>query len=365
MCEQILAPMWRGFFLRVPMIKPQKLQPGDKVATVSLSWGGPGTYPHRYQAGKQQLQDQFGLIVVETPHALSDADWLKNNPQARADDLMVAFAEPSIKAIVSTIGGDDSIRLLPHLDLDIIRSNPKILMGYSDTTITHMVCFKSGLISFYGPAIMAGFAENGGMFPYMVDSVRKTLFSAAPIGNIAPNTDGWTVEMLDWANPENQSRKRKLNPSAGWKFIQGKGVQRGHLMGGCFEVLDWLRGTEYWPELDAWQNAILFLETSEEAPPPNAVLHGLRCYAAIGVLSKLSGILFARPGGEIPVEQFEEYDQALRQVVAEEEGLVDLPIITRMDFGHTDPMFVLPYGVQAEIDCDGQQFAIIENAVAD
>ncbi len=89
------------------MIKPQKLQPGDKVATVSLSWGGPGTIPHRYEAGKKQLQDEFGLVVVEMPHTLSDADWLHRNPQARADDLMAAFADPTIKGIISTIGGDD------------------------------------------------------------------------------------------------------------------------------------------------------------------------------------------------------------------------------------------------------------------
>lgn len=351
--------------MRVDMIKPQKLQPGDKVAAISLSWGGPGTFPHRYEVGKQQLQDEFGLTVVETPHALRDAAWLQRNPQARAEDLMGAFADPSIKAIISTIGGDDSIRILPYLDLDIIRATPKIVLGYSDTTITHMACFKAGLVSFYGPAIMAGFAENGGMFPYMVDSVRKTLFSSAPIGDIAPNADGWTVEMLDWADPENQPRKRRLNPSEGWKFIQGEGVRRGHLVGGCFEILDWLRGTDFWPAPDVWQDAVLFLETSEEAPPPSTVQYGLRTYAATGVLEKLSGILFARPGGPIPPERFVEYDEVLRQVVTEEEGLSDLPIVTGMDFGHTDPMFVLPYGVQAEIDCDAQRLTIVESAVVD
>ncbi len=345
------------------IIKPQKLYPGDKVATISLSWGGPGTFPHRYQAGKQQLQDEFGLVVTETPHALRDAAWLQRNPQARADDLMQAFVDPTIKAIVSTIGGDDSIRILPYLDLDVIRTHPKIFMGYSDTTITHMACFKAGLISFYGPAIMAGFAENGGMFPYMVNSVRKTLFSSKPIGNLAPNKDGWAVEVLDWAVPENQHRKRKLNDSSGWKFIQGQGTRQGHLLGGCLEVLDWLRGTDFWPEPSQWQDTILFLETSEEAPSPEIVKRSLRSCAAMGILKRLSGILFARPGGQVPPEKFAEYDEAILEVVVEEERLTNLPIITHMDFGHTDPMFVLPYGVIAEINCDLHQFTIIDNAV--
>jgi muramoyltetrapeptide carboxypeptidase LdcA involved in peptidoglycan recycling len=347
------------------MIKPKKLQPGDTIAAITLSWGGPGTFPHRYVAGKKQLQEEFGLKVVETPHALQDADWIYNNPRARAEDLMNAFADPSIKAILSTIGGNDSIRVLPYLDLDVIRSNPKVFMGYSDTTVTHMACFKAGLVSFFGPAMMAGFAENGGMFPYMVDSVRRSLFSPVAIGKIEPNTGGWTAELLDWADPENQLRKRKLTPSTGWSFLQGQGVRQGHLIGGCLEVLDFLRGTDFWPESAAWEKAILFLETSEDAPPPAVLKYSLRSYAAMGIMQKLSGILFARPGGDISPDQFQGYDAVLRQVVTQEEGLSELPIITHMDFGHTDPMFVLAYGVRAEINCDAQAFAILENTVTD
>src|SRR6266511_675221 len=99
------------------MIKPPKLMPGDTIAAISLSWGGAYTFPQRYLAGKQQFQDAFGLRAVESRYALKDAAWLARNPQARAEDLMQAFADPTIKAIISTIGGDDSIRILPHLDL--------------------------------------------------------------------------------------------------------------------------------------------------------------------------------------------------------------------------------------------------------
>ncbi|HEY5730607.1 MAG TPA: S66 peptidase family protein [Anaerolineales bacterium] len=345
------------------MIKPPRLKPGDKVATVSPSWGGPSVFPHRYQAGVQQLEIEFGLSVVEMPHTLKDAAWLARNPRARADGLMQAFGDPSIKGIITTIGGDDSIRLLPYIDLDVIRNNPKVFIGYSDATISHMLCFKAGLVSFYGPTIMAGFAENGGLFPYMINSVRKTLFQTDVIGVIEPNTEGWTVERLEWGEPANQEKKRALNPCTGWKYLQGTGVHRGYLLGGCIEVFDWLRGTKLWPTPEMWQDAIIFLETSEEAPSPTNVKYVLRAFAAVGVLNRLSGILFGRPGGDFPVERFEEYDQVILQVVRDEEGLEDLPIITNMDFGHTDPMFVLPYGVQAEIDCENQRFSILENAV--
>ena len=345
------------------MIKPKKLNPGDKIATVSLSCGGPSVFPHRYQVGVQQLKAEFDLQVVEMPHTLRDADWLARNPRARADDLMQAFADPSIKGIFATIGGDDSIRLVPFLDHSVIRNNPKVFLGYSDTTISHLVCYKAGLVSFYGPSIMIEFAENTGMFPYVVQSLRKTLFSSERIGEVKPETDGWTVERIEWGDPANQQIKRKRNAPMGWKFLQGKGIRRGHLIGGCIEVFDWARGTEIFP--DDWQDAILFLETSEDAPPPEMVASTLRVFAAMGILSKLSGILFGRPGGGVPAESFEEYDKAILQVVNHEEGLTDLPVVTHMDFGHTSPMFVLPYGVQAEIHVEDQRFSILENAVTD
>jgi muramoyltetrapeptide carboxypeptidase LdcA involved in peptidoglycan recycling len=343
-----------------PMIKPPKLNPGDKAATVSLSWGGPSVFPHRYQVGVKQLQEELGLQVVEMANTLKDADWLARNPKARAEDLMQAFSDPSIKAIFSTIGGDDSIRLLPFIDPGVIHDNPKILLGYSDTTISHLVCHRAGLVSFYGPAIMLEFAENCGMFPYVVDSLKKTLFSSDVIGEVTPST-AWTVELRGWDDPANQQIKRNLTPSNGWKFLQGTGVHRGRLIGGCIEVFDWARGTEIFPE--DWQEAILFLETSEEAPPPEMVACTLRIYAAMGILPQLAGILFGRPGGQISMNAFNEYDRAILQVVKEEQGLIDLPIITHMDFGHTSPMFVLPYGVQAEMDFENKKFSILENAV--
>jgi muramoyltetrapeptide carboxypeptidase LdcA involved in peptidoglycan recycling len=131
-----------------PLIKPKSLQKGDAVATISLSWGGAGELLHRYEIGKKQLQDNFGLKVFETRNALKSAGYIEKNPKARADDLMEAFSDKSIKAIISNIGGDDSIRTLPFIDLSVIRNNPKIFLGFSDTTITHFACYKAGLTSF-------------------------------------------------------------------------------------------------------------------------------------------------------------------------------------------------------------------------
>ncbi len=346
------------------MIKPRPLRRGDKVAAVTLSWGGPGAFPHRYEVGREQLEEALGVQVVETKHALADPEWIYRNPRARADDLMEALIDPSIRAIVSTIGGDDSVRVLPHIDLDTIRANPKIFMGYSDTTMTHMAFYKAGVTSFYGPSVMAGFAENAGTFQYMVDSIRRTLFRAEPIGVIAPNRGGWTVEHLDWGSPENQTIPRKRQPSTPWRFLGPDTAVRGPLVGGCADSLEILKGTPYFPSPTVWDDAILFLEMSEAARPPEQLQDWLRSYGTLDVLRRLGGILFGRPGGGIPQEDFVTYDDVLLRVL-EEFGAHDVPIVTNMDFGHTDPMFVIPYGIEAEIDPTRETVRLVTNAVED
>ncbi|MBD2701244.1 LD-carboxypeptidase [Spirosoma sp. BT702] len=346
------------------LTKPKSLQPGDTVATISLSWGGAATFPHRYEVGKSQLEQTFGLRVVETRNALRPADWLYRNPQARADDLMEAFADPQIKAIISIIGGDDSIRTLPFLDVTVIRDNPKIFLGFSDTTVTHLACYRAGLSSFYGTSLLVGFAENGSMHAYQVADLRRTLFASKPTGVIEPNKDGWTSTFFDWAEPANQQLIRPLTSPTGWRFLQGRSQIEGRLVGGCVEVLEMLKGTDYWPPLSAWDGAILFLEmaefdlNSEPLIRPQQLAWILRNYAAMGILSKLNGILLGRPYHNRYVD---EYDQALIQVVRDEQGLDQLPIISGMDFGHTAPTFTLPYGCMARIDPDKQTFELLES----
>src|SRR5690606_14783420 len=109
----------------------------------------------------------------------------------------------------------------------------------------------------------------------------------------------------------------------------------------------------------------IFLETSEEAPSPEAVTRMLRALAAAGTLNRAAALLFGRPGGaELDPTEFAAYDSALLSFVTEELGRADMPLVTCMDFGHTDPMMVLPLGVRARVDCDARQFRIVESAVS-
>ncbi|MGE5632278.1 MAG: S66 family peptidase [Caulobacteraceae bacterium] len=342
------------------LIKPQKLNRRDKVATVSLSWGGAGdsNLLWRYNKGKKRLQEEFGLEVVEMPNTLKGSEYVYNHPEKRAKDLMQAFEDKSIKAVFSCIGGSESVRMLPYIDFDVIGNNPKIFIGYSDTTVTHMMCFKAGLSSFYGPSILAEFAENVEMFDYTKHWVDRVLFNNSVIGKIEPSPI-WASEHLPWEE-KNKGIKRSVQQNAGYELLQGKGKVRGRLIGGCIEVLEMMKSTILWPDDANWDNTILFFETSEDKPAPEYVEHWLRNYGTQGILNRTNGIIFGKPYDNL---YFDEYKKVILKVVRDELKLYDLPILYNMNFGHTAPMMILPYGAMAEIDSEHTAFSVLESGV--
>ncbi|RDW15683.1 S66 family peptidase [Oceanobacillus chungangensis] len=341
------------------LIKPNKLQRGDKVATVSPSWGGAGDpeLRWRYNQGIKRLEEVFGLQVVPMPNSLKGSEYIYENPEARAADLNAAFADETIKGIIANIGGEDSIRLLPHIDFNMIRENPKVFMGYSDVTVSHLFCHKAGISSFYGPAVLTDFAENVEMDAYTVDMIERTLFSNEIIGEIKP-AEEWTSEFLEW-DIVNKDTQRKLQPNHGYEVLQGNGTVTGRLIGGCIEVLEFAKGTMLWPEEKYWENCILFFETSEEKPAPDLLKYWLRNYASQGILQKANGIIFGKPQDEA---YYEEYKEVLLQVM-KEYSLEHLPILYNLNFGHTEPKFILPYGALAQIDCTKATLSILESGV--
>lgn len=341
------------------LIKPKKLNKGDKVATVSLSWGGAGDEEilWRYYQGKERLEKVFGLEVIEMPNTLKGSEYVYNNPQKRAEDLMSAFADESIKGIFSCIGGEESIRMLPYIDFNIIKNNPKVFIGYSDTTITHLICLKAGISSFYGASVLNEFAENIGMHDYTVKYIIKSLFNNEAIGCIE-SSEYWTSQRLEWLI-ENKNTARKMFNNTGYELLQGKGKIQGRLIGGCLEVLEMAKQTSLWPKESDWDHAIMFVETSEDMPDPKYVEYWLRNYGTQGVLNKINGIIWGKPYNN---KYYEEYKLVINKVL-NELNLNELPVLYNMNFGHTDPMIALPYGALAEINCDEVSFSTLEGGV--
>src|SRR5512146_3218741 len=141
------------------MIKPPRLKPGDTIGIVSPSWGGAGTFPHRVELGIRHLEES-GYRVRLGEHALNHSGYVSDTPENRAADLMAFFADPQVRAIVAAIGGDHACHLLPLLDFDLIRRNPKVLVGFSDITVLNVAIWQAtGLVTFNGPALLTDFAE--------------------------------------------------------------------------------------------------------------------------------------------------------------------------------------------------------------
>ena len=343
------------------MIKPKKLKKGDKVAVVSLSWGGlgePGLI-HRYDIAKKRLEEEFGLTVVAMPNALKGTQFVANHPELRAKDLMDAFNDPSIAAIFTAIGGDDSIRILPYIDFEVIKQNPKIFMGFSDTTVSHFIMYKAGIVSFYGPCVMFYFGEYVKIFEYTKKAVNDILFNDST-GYSLTSSSEWTDDLFMWKE-ENKNRLHRMRPEEhGYELIQGKGVVEGTLFGGCIDVLMMINGTEIWPKLEKWKDIILFLETSEDKPSPALVKYTLRNLAAQGILKVIKGIIVGKPQDEV---FYEEYKLVYQEVVAGEEKLTDLPILYNVNFGHAPPIGVIPIGIMARINCKDKTITYLESSV--
>ena len=111
------------------IVSPRRCSPGDKVAVLSPSWAAPALYPQIHEQALRRIRDDLGLEPVEYPTTRRLA-----SPEERAADVMAALADPEIRAVIATIGGDDQISLLRHLDPDIARADPKPFVGYSDNT---------------------------------------------------------------------------------------------------------------------------------------------------------------------------------------------------------------------------------------
>jgi muramoyltetrapeptide carboxypeptidase LdcA involved in peptidoglycan recycling len=345
------------------MTRPRRLSPGTTVGVLSPSSGGPATFPHIYEAGVEVLRSVFGLNVVELPHTRADNKVLYGHPQLRADDMNNAFSDPHIEGIFTSIGGDDSVRILPYVDTNTVLSNPKPIMGLSDST-TFLAYFASlGMTTLYGPSVMVGISQIHQLSPEFRTHLQSILFEDSTGYQYRPYPQ-WSEGYPDWKDPENTGKVlNQQENTEGWHWLQGDGVVQGPLWGGCVEVLEFLKGTRFWPESPFWDNMVLLLETSEEEPTVNQVKYMLRNYGMQGILQKASALLVGRPRG-YSVEQKDRLDATVVRVVKEEFGRSDMPVVSNVDFGHTDPQLVFPLGGQIEIDCAKRTLKLPESALA-
>lgn len=334
------------------MIYPPKAAPGDKVAVLSPSAGLPGLFPIPFDTGLQQLRKSFGLVPVEYPTTRR----MNASAADRAADINAAFADPEIKAIIASIGGEDQITVIPHLDDAAIRANPKPFFGYSDNTNLLAHLWNLGLVGYHGGSVMCQFGRCGGMHPLSADSLRAALFTAGPY-ELRAGADHTDVDK-DWADPASFDAPPPMTPSTGWTWHNAGRVVESTTWGGNLEILSWLlmAGRDIRPP-EAYDGMILLLETSEELPSATEVFRILRNMGERGLLARFAAILFGRAKAwsfDRPNDPAEKARYAEEQRAAVLKALSayapDAMAVFDVDFGHTDPQLVIPYGGRVRVD---------------
>ena len=351
------------------MIRPKKLKKGDKVAIVSLSRGllGMPFCKHELDLGIKRLKE-YGLEPVIMPNALKDMDYLYNHPEDRASDLKEAFMDKEIKAIICSIGGDDTYKTIPYLMEDdefinAVKNNPKIFTGFSDTTNNHLMLNKLGLNTFYGPCFMVDIAElDKEMLPYTKEHFDKFFTNDSNYEiEISPI---WYEDRLDYSEESLGKPRISHNEEHGYEVLNGSGKVTGKLYGGCIEsIYDALTGATYpdepsvyekyhiFPTEEEWKEKVLFLETSELAIKPEELEKMLMEFKKRNIFSLVKGIIIGKPMDE---KYYEEYKDIYRKIFSD----LNTPILYNVNYGHSVPRCVLPYNAEVTIDYDNKRIII-------
>lgn len=339
------------------MNTPRKLKRGDKVAIVSLSSGmlGEDYCSHNREIGVRRLRE-YGLEPVFMPNALKGTAYLAEHPQSRAEDLKAAFMDDSIAGIICAIGGNDTYRLLPYLMedkefLDKVKQSPKLFTGFSDTTVNHLMFFKLGMTTYYGPNFICDLSEAADeMLPYSRKAFESYL-EDVPYRFIM-SSDVWYEERKDFSAAAVGTDRVSHQETRGYELLQGQEIFSGKLLGGCLESLyDVLKGQAreicerygIFPSRHDWEGKMLFIETCEEKPVPELFEKELLALKEKGVFEAVNGIIVGKPQDET---YYEEYKAMLKKVVAND----SLPIVYNVNFGHAYPRCALPIGQPVTMD---------------
>lgn len=331
---------------------PAKPAPGDRVAILSPSGGSPERFPAPYELGLERLRRDFELVPVEYPTTRR----LAATPTERAADVHAAFADPDIKAVITSIGGDDQLKVLRHLDPELLRANPKPFFGYSDNTNLLNYLFNLGIVGYHGGAVMVQFGRAGAMHPATAEALRAALFTSGEYE--LPEVGEFTDVSRDWADPSTLVSEPEMLPSTGWEWHNAGQVVEGVGWGGNLEILSWnLAADRYILPVESYAGAVLFVETSEELPSATEVYRMLMWAGERGLLQQFAAVLVGRPKGW----SFERpHDDAGRAgYVAEQRAAIlraleeyhpGVLTVFGLDIGHADPMLVLPFGGRIRVD---------------
>ncbi|MFA2808198.1 S66 family peptidase [Bacillus mycoides] len=329
------------------MILPKALKYGDTIGIYSPSSPVTYTSPKRFERAKLYLQKK-GFHILEGSLTGQYDYYRSGSIKERAEELNDLIRNPNVSCIMSTIGGLNSNSLLPYIDYETFQKNPKIMIGYSDTTALLLGIYaKTGIPTFYGPALVPSFGE----FEPFVDCTYKyfadTLLTDQHLPYNINQPLFWSDEFINW---EEKTKEKDLRPN-NWISVMG-GKTTGRIIGGNLNTIQGIWGSPYMPLIQ--DGDILFIEdSSKDAATIERSFSSLKIN---GVFDKVSGIILGKH------EQFNDCGTNRKpyEILLEVLQNQKLPFLADFDCCHTHPMITLPIGIQVEMDATNKTIQIIE-----
>ncbi|CAF9942367.1 MAG: hypothetical protein ALECFALPRED_009716 [Alectoria fallacina] len=336
---------------------PLALRRGDTVAFISPS----ARLNHIFPAPLNRAKSHLVRLGYHDKLMLNHSEPLtfRHSILPRYEEIRSAFADPSINAIICTVGGSHANELLPYLDYELIRMNPKIFCGYSDITVLHHALFtQASLRTFYGPAAGTELGDYPQPLQFAIEHLLYVLQDSVgkPIGPV-PRSLEWAAKLPDIGT--DSQRPREQSPSPGWTWLRpGKAI--GHIFGGCLPFILHLAGPKSWPH---YRDRILLLENpmGEKMEDPFS-LTSTRAKIAdpvnLEVFEQSNGAIVGRPYA---------FDEEMRdefaQLVKDQCYGTNLLFPLNVDVGHTDPLLTVPVNAMVGLDSEKDEFIILEAGV--
>lgn len=334
------------------LTSPPKAAPGDKVAVLSPSFAAPGFAPALHEQAMRRLADLTGLVPVEFPTTRR----LGASAADRAADLNAAFGDPEIRAVLATVGGDDQITVIGHLDPALVRADPKPFLGYSDNTNLLMWLWNQGVAGFYGGSTQVHLGAGAEVDDVHLRSLRAALLTGERLEITEP---GESEDFgKDWKDPAALTEHGEREPTEPWTWAGPAREVTGRTWGGCAEVVQWILTAGRFPvDAAVVAGGVLLLETSEELIPALELGRIIRSLGERGVLAAVDAVVVARPpttnfevsrtAADRAAKRAEQCDVAIDMV---QRYNSDAVMVVGVPFGHTRPQWILPYGGTVTVD---------------
>lgn len=321
------------------LLRPPPLSPGDVIGVCTPSFPAHVRFREKYLHGLSEIE-RLGFRVREgslTGRATAEG-YRAGSPRARADELMELFLDPSVRAIVTTIGGSCSASLVPHLDFEAIRRHPKIFCGYSDVTSLHLALLaKAGLSTFYGPAVVPSFGDHPHVLPETAESFLAATSGAGERELVPPAR--FSRHVRNAATDAWKTDERRFEDNSG-PFSLRPGLVEAPCVVANLATLCSNAGTDVFPDLTG---RILFVE--EMNAPLSVEERNLRHLSRLGVFGRIAALVVGKPEVYSNEGAPFEYPALVDEIVPP-----GLPVVMDFDCSHTMPMFTIAQETRLRLD---------------